>query len=401
VKKNWLCIIEAILALFIVVLSLFASGCLFRPSSPPAEISGHVITSEKVDSATTTILSPRSDYIYWVVKLTVKNSAYKSPIEISFEEFLGSGGWAIAQKNTNYTLYIQAFSESGSLATGQSGEFTALLTAPLALSVEGVQVVYKGQEPYSFSTLMLEDKVAAYDWDTKTVTGTIPSKSYAYLILTILFGIILAALRFYPEVNGLMSRGKVAKGKNLITEARLSKTLNHPIFGVLSVVVVGVLIYYLYPLIDYKAIIAAVVIALPLLYVSVIRIRDYIQARRIEEQKRLEEYRRIQEERRRIEEERIKNEAEQRKAEEDRKKAEAEQLRIAEIALSRGDFDAYADDYLDLPWWGTGEKGMGTKEFADSLGLQKSEANKLLESWRAVGKVTRRLTNKGYVWWHM
>jgi hypothetical protein len=76
-------------------------------------------------------------------------------------------------------------------------------------------------------------------------------------------------------------------------------------------------------------------------------------------------------------------------------------VQSSEIALSRGDLDAYADDYLDLPWYGTGEKGIGTKAFADMEGLLKSEALKLLESWRAVGKVTRRLTNKGWVWWHM
>jgi hypothetical protein len=87
--------------------------------------------------------------------------------------------------------------------------------------------------------------------------------------------------------------------------------------------------------------------------------------------------------------------------EEELAKEDAKQRMIQEAALIKGGLDDYADDYLELPWWGMGEKGMSTKEFADQLGIEKGEARKLLKSWQVLGKVTGRITNKGEVWWRM
>lgn len=103
---------------------------------------------------------------------------------------------------------------------------------------------------------------------------------------------------------------------------------------------------------------------------------------------------------RRAEDRKYELEEEKRKAEEERTRAEEVERRV-QASLSREELEVYADDYLKLPWYGTSEKGMSTREFAEMLGIQKSQALKLLKSWQIVGKVSSRITNKGEVWWHM
>ena len=317
--KKRICAIRAILTLLVV--TLFAVSC-FRPSAPPAEITARVIISEKLESGTP-MPTPPSDYMYWIVKLSVKNLAYKDPIEVSREAFYNGGGWVTAQRNTNYSIYIYAFSESGRVPVGQSGEFTALFAAPTALPVGDCQIAYLAQQPTSYTTLSLEDKVAAYDWDTKTVIAKMPS--HDNLVVAILVCFLLAAVRWYPDVRRIIRRDRVVKSETRIMETSLDRTLNHPILGILVIAIVGLLIYYLYPSIGYKAVIPAFAIAV--VYIAGRRIRSSTLEARMRKAIRLEE-----EQRRRAEEEqrRAIEEAERRRAEEERIKAIEEQRRIKE-----------------------------------------------------------------------
>jgi hypothetical protein len=255
VQKKWLTLI-ATSAVFLLVLAFTASGCLPQP----AELSGQVIISDKIESRQ--VFTVPLGYDFWIVKLSITNRRYDKPIEIGNEPFGGQTPWTI-QSYQHFTYSYLAGSEPVTIERGESGNFTALFVFPSNLPVKDVLVAYQGQGDISNCGLALKDRVAVYDWDTKTVITPIPRKSPIPLVATILFSILLLAVRWYPEVFGHELRP---------TKSRLQKILYHKLIGIIVVVASGISMYYLYPFIGPESVAVSFVVASPIWYTAVDRV---------------------------------------------------------------------------------------------------------------------------------
>lgn len=357
--KNRLCAIQTILAFCIVLVSLLAGGCFHsQPSTPPAQITGRVIISQKVESSASMPTLP-NDYIFWIVNLTIKNVAYASPIEIDSKAFsLNYTGYSSSPwTSQTYTYYICAFSKPGSLPVGQSGEFTILLAVPPIFSVATIQVVYQGSNPPSFGTLTLEEKAAAYDWDTQTVTAKMPS--HDNLVVAILVCFLLAAVRWYPDVRRIIRRDRVVKSETRIMKTSLDRTLNHPILGILVIIIVGLVIYYLYPSIGYKALIPAIVIVV--IYI----VGRWILSRALEA--RIRKAIRLQEEQRRMAQEQLRIEQEKKNSEEEKEARKLLEESENAIELDPEDAEAWQDKGSALMDLGRPEEALEALEKAIKL----------------------------------
>jgi SAM-dependent methyltransferase len=277
-RKKSPCGIPTVVALLVALVSLLAVGCL-PLSVPPAEITGRVVITETIESSTQIPALP-NDYVFWIVRLSVKNVSYKYPVEVNRQAFYTGGQWTITSRNTSFVYYSYAISETLSLSVGQSGQFIALFAFPRTAKVQEVQVVYQGQEPYSSCALILEGTAEAYNWDNKSSIGKIPPRSYAPLALAILYGVLLAVVRFYPEVSTILKRNKMIRHEIRVRHSRFHKVVFHPISGIAVVIAGGVAIYYLFPLIGSKAVTVALAVAAPLWYVLITRIYEVIQDER-------------------------------------------------------------------------------------------------------------------------
>ena len=63
------------------------------------------------------------------------------------------------------------------------------------------------------------------------------------------------------------------------------------------------------------------------------------------------------------------------------------------------DISKFEHYYWELPVYGFSEEGIKTSEFANMIGKDSLEAKKILESWRALGRATRRPSGREYKWW--
>lgn len=114
----------------------------------------------------------------------------------------------------------------------------------------------------------------------------LPSKGFpTALALAIVFVILLTLLRWCPTVT----RQNISKEQR-IQESKIHKILSHPAFWILTVTTIFFVIYELYSTIGLKTLLVAIVLAAPLLYFSVKRMLQDLQARREEQERREEEH---------------------------------------------------------------------------------------------------------------
>lgn len=159
----------------------------------PADISGKVTIVDKIsfiDSKSGNQYTWDGDgglYKYWVIDLSVKNIAYSNPIKsfYLYSDPLPKGigytdVWSLVSSNNKlidilFNNYSGSFQGEGnfipnnlSIKNCEVGKFT-LIFGVMNSSVSDTRIVYHGEEPCSYGSLTLADKVSEYDWTTKTV----------------------------------------------------------------------------------------------------------------------------------------------------------------------------------------------------------------------------------------
>jgi len=172
---------------FSTVKNGLVAGCQRAPSQPseqlppsteqqpppastyPADISGHVIITDKViakysrDKPDTIELNPLEGKIWWIIDISVRNKAYEDVITASYNS------WKIVDDDKVYDAQRPFMSIQSaypmSVPMGETGETTIRFPVPNTLKVSSAKLCYQGQEPYSYGQLTGGDKVAVYDWD--------------------------------------------------------------------------------------------------------------------------------------------------------------------------------------------------------------------------------------------
>lgn len=141
------------------------------PQSPPAskypaDIIGHVTIAESLSRKESTF-TPSENDAFWVVNVSVRNKTYENPVTGDYVD------WRIVSSGEAYwipELLKLDKPSSVSIPPSETGEALICFSVPCSLTLSDAQICYRGQEPYSYGRLTGGDKVAAYDWDLKTVT---------------------------------------------------------------------------------------------------------------------------------------------------------------------------------------------------------------------------------------
>ena len=169
-------------ALLLVVISGLITGCAglssvpTPPDSPyPADIIGRVTIAKKIVADGREHVPLRNDCAYWIVEVSVKNKEYQNPVTFVWNQYMslpqGVGSttiWSIIYNDK--LLSGTAFkSLPVTVPKGQSGNII-LSFEVIDINPSDAQICYKGQEPFSYGTLITGDTVAVYDWDLKKVT---------------------------------------------------------------------------------------------------------------------------------------------------------------------------------------------------------------------------------------
>lgn len=140
------------------------------PSVYPADISGRVIIAEKMKCLTAIAVPPnREGNVFWIIDISVKNNGYSEPVEANFQ--MGYKGWVIIANDKAYMpVGCGSIGENPPiyLTIGKTGKFMLHFSVPQTIQIDNAQICYRGQEPYSYGKLSFVDKVAAYDWGSKT-----------------------------------------------------------------------------------------------------------------------------------------------------------------------------------------------------------------------------------------
>ena len=187
-KKSYSYVIP--IALFFVIISGLISGCewlspaLTPPDSPyPADIIGQVVLTEYIqnwfmDEPST--LKPKEGNVFWVVNISVKNKTYPQPAiktiaghEQVEKVMWGYWNWAIEADDKIFNppeAFKVLTTPILTIAEGQTAKLVNCFEVPIDLKIENAQIVYQGQEPYSFGKLTGGNTVAGYDWELKKVT---------------------------------------------------------------------------------------------------------------------------------------------------------------------------------------------------------------------------------------
>lgn len=198
-RKRWVYAIQLILSL--VIITALAVGCAGSPSTStpssvttppaseyPADISGRVTIAETVkakyqsgpSAGETMDMTPLEGQIYWIVDISVKNKSYEKAVTA------GSSHWKIVADDEVYDAQSPFMSIQSAypmtVSVGETGETTIRFPVPDTLKVSSAKLCYQGQEPYSYGKLTGGDKVAAYDWDSKTVIEQVVGKYEQYFV---------------------------------------------------------------------------------------------------------------------------------------------------------------------------------------------------------------------------
>ena len=142
-------------------------------SEYPADITGHVTMADMViakygaDMPKRMHLTPSEDKIWWIVDISVKNVACENAIAASHQD------WKIVANDKVYHAqpYLDAIPASYpmSVPLSETGETTFRFLVPDTLKVGDAELCYQRQEASSYGSLSGGDKVALYDWDSRSI----------------------------------------------------------------------------------------------------------------------------------------------------------------------------------------------------------------------------------------
>lgn len=170
-----------------------------EPDNPvtlnPADISGYVtitkIIQARIDEGDDPIeMEALPGKIYWIVDVDVSNKGYDQSIKAVFND------WVIVSNSEVYEcmkpfMGVSSISNCGmDVSLGEHAETLIRYAVPDTLSVSDATLCYRGQEPFSYSSLDGGETVAAYDWDTGKSTkpkslSTLDSYLVEYSMVTL------------------------------------------------------------------------------------------------------------------------------------------------------------------------------------------------------------------------
>ncbi len=167
-------IIRVAFALLLVSVAGLVMGCeglssaLSPPSSSyPADITARIYVTSTLrvgfGDAEQATVTPRVGNVLWIANIYAKNKSYPKPMLGTYAE------WAIKAGNNSYILpnamRVLRYEPMMNAEVGQTKGMKTAFEVPSSLSIEDAQLVYTGQQPYSYGTLVDGGRVAAYDFD--------------------------------------------------------------------------------------------------------------------------------------------------------------------------------------------------------------------------------------------
>jgi hypothetical protein len=150
-------------------------------SSYPADIEGSVIIAKNLIVGNVN-KPPSSGMQYWILKLSIKNKEYQSPITPNF-----GAGWVIV--NSPSSNISPGFtspnndSQQTTISRGQTGAIMFYFEAPIELNPSNYQIRYIVQKPDSYGKLTYSKTVDYYDWNSQVVTTKPPTQSTTQAVL--------------------------------------------------------------------------------------------------------------------------------------------------------------------------------------------------------------------------
>jgi len=165
------------------------SSALAPPSSSyPADITGQVIitnhildtsVNDTVHTTYTMVDSPRSQQQFWIIRLSIRNKNYPSPIAQSTNGTTATGWEIVSNSDPNSILDVSRFAGQTSIkiSQGQTGVLIFRYVAPAGLNPNNFQIRYSGQQPVSIGKLTYKGNVVDYyDWNNQVVTNSPPTQ---------------------------------------------------------------------------------------------------------------------------------------------------------------------------------------------------------------------------------
>ncbi|MGD0794045.1 MAG: hypothetical protein ABR958_00425 [Dehalococcoidales bacterium] len=136
-------------------------------SSYPADIIGRVTVTglvQDIIEGGSGVLNPKGGDVLWVVNISVKNKTYLA--SVPNQNCWTYYWWAITDGTNIYRCpeYFKALPGTPipSLDEGQTRQLLTCFEVPSNLTLSNAQIVYQGQQPYSYGKLTGGEKVAAY-----------------------------------------------------------------------------------------------------------------------------------------------------------------------------------------------------------------------------------------------
>ncbi len=181
---RWLKILGLIMA--VVSIGTMAVACSEPSSTPispestyPADITGQVMITGSVripsplSNTETYIINPKTGNILWVINIHIKNKTYPQPISKTIngheqiEKMVWNySDWEIQSGKDIYepSQFIKLInSPLLKVPIGQTAQMLDCFEVPNSLTTGNTQIVYRGQQPYSYGKLTGGDEVAGYD----------------------------------------------------------------------------------------------------------------------------------------------------------------------------------------------------------------------------------------------
>lgn len=164
-------IIQAVLVSMVgglVVISACGTVGLLPPSSSdPADVTARIYTTSTLrmsfGDAQQATITPSGDKVLWVANIYAKNKNYPKPMLGTYAE------WGIKDGNNTYILpnamRVLKYEPMMNAEIGQTKEMKTAFEVPSNLNIGDAQLVYLGQQPYSYGSLVDGGRVSAYDFD--------------------------------------------------------------------------------------------------------------------------------------------------------------------------------------------------------------------------------------------
>ncbi len=220
-----ICFYAIAIALLLVMISGLTTGCEWLSSAPappaseyPADIIGRVTVAEfltDLAEGSPGVLNPAENNIFWVVNISIKNKTYPQPVTSDYWKDWAIISGANVYKPPEIFKVLAKGTQIKRILTGQTGQILNCFEVPSSLTLSNAQIVYQGQQPYSYGILTGGDKVAGYNFllkkavtisspTTNPKTSASPSGTYVGTLQGFEISLTFKGdvLEYYDKFNG-------------------------------------------------------------------------------------------------------------------------------------------------------------------------------------------------------